>query len=203
VTTTNFIHTECIAVDATASRLFLLGQTVQLHFKVVQTTVAPVVPANSLDCGVGKRCGEEGRPKPCVGNPLSGHPGDSQWHIRLEPGSVRTNVSRVSAGFQLFYTTAFMGGVQGGVTSTVNKDTRKDKGEGVEDKGSRRLGKAERAAKVLSKGGLRCMVSHSQTSGNTDNVLCTSAPELFVDGTVNELVEVSIIHLIETFRKAK
>jgi hypothetical protein len=71
----------------------------------------------------------------------------------------------------------------------------------VEDKGSRRLGKAERAAKVLGEGGLGCMVSHSQTSGNTDNVLRTSAPEQFVDGTVNELVEVSIIHLIKTFRK--
>jgi hypothetical protein len=91
-----------------------------------------------------------------------------------------------------------MGRVQCHIRRTVYGHTTKNKKEGVGDKGSGRLAKAERASQNASKNALRNVVSDSQATSNTNNMLGASAPEWFGNLTSDELIQVPIIHLLET-----
>lgn len=88
-----------------------------------------------------------------------------------------------------------MVGVEGRVVDAVQRDAGKDEKECVRHEGGRVGGKAEGLAQVTRKDGLGSVVGHGQGGGDADNVLDTCAPPVLVDGAVQELVKVSVVHL--------
>jgi hypothetical protein len=88
-----------------------------------------------------------------------------------------------------------MSRVPGGIAGTVKGNTSEDKPKRMGDEGSGGLGETEWAPKITGKGCLRHVVGHSQGTRNADNVFGPSTPESLGHFTINELIEVSIVHL--------
>jgi hypothetical protein len=88
-----------------------------------------------------------------------------------------------------------------GVTGAVYRDARKNEEERVGDECGGRLREAERPTEETPKQVLGSVIRDGQGSGDTDDVLGAGAPEVLVDGTVDEFVEESVIHLQESSRK--
>ena len=88
-----------------------------------------------------------------------------------------------------------MSRVKGGIMRAIERHARKDKEERVQDKGGRMRSKGKGLAQVAGKDMLRRMIGDGQGCRNTDNVLRTGAPPVLIDGTSQELVKVSIVHL--------
>ena len=62
--------------------------------------------------------------------------------------------------------------------------------------GGRGLGKAQLLLEYLLKGGLGCVISQSEATGDTDDVLRASSPKLIVYFSADESVECPIVHLL-------
>jgi hypothetical protein len=180
----------------------LIGQTIQSLFVGAQAGIAPIIPTNSFDSGVSESGREEGRASPGVGHGRTGHLRDDWSDIGLEPSRARTDVGRIQTTLELIGTRAFFEvRIKCGVTGAVYRDARKNEEERVGDECGGRLREAERPTEVTPKQVLGSVIRDGQGSGDTDDVLGAGAPEVLVDGTVDEFVEESVIHLQESSRK--
>jgi hypothetical protein len=92
---------------------------------------------------------------------------------------------------------AFKVRVESSVTCNIQGYTAKDKQKRVRNESSRRLGKAEGTSQVLAKDILGYVVGDSKAGRNANNVLCASTPELTIDFAAEELIKVSIVHLLQ------
>ena len=73
-------------------KILLLGETIQLEFNIVQTAIAPIIPANALDRGVGESSGEERGREPSRGNSRAGELGNGGSNVGFEPRGVAANI---------------------------------------------------------------------------------------------------------------
>jgi len=177
--------------------LLLLGQTIETHLMIVEATVAPIIPANALDCRIGQSGGKERRPEPASSNGGSSNTSKRRGYIRLIPSRARAYRRAIGSFLDSFHTFAFQVGVKGSVAGDVERNARENEQKGVCDKGSGRLGKAKRTSEILAKKMLRSVVRHGKTGGNSDNMLRASSPERTIDFATKKGVEVSVIHLKE------
>ena len=167
-----------------------------------QAGIAPIIPTNSFDSGVSESGRKEGRASPGVGNGRTSNLRDDWSDIGLEPSRGSTDVGRIQTTLELIGTCAFfVVRIKCGVTGAVYRDTRKNEEERMCDEGGGRLREAERPTQVTPKQILGSVIRDCQGSGDTNDVLGAGAPEVLVDGTADEFVEESIIHLQESSRK--
>mmetsp|Transcript_15111 Transcript_15111/g.37839 ORF Transcript_15111/g.37839 Transcript_15111/m.37839 type:complete len:249 (-) Transcript_15111:11-757(-) len=173
------------------------GEAVDLHLKVVEARVAPVVPAHTLDGSVSEGGREEGRPKPAVGKAAGTDRGNGGSDVGLEPSGARADGRRVGARGELGVAVLILvEGAEVGVEAAVDRHAAKDEEEGVRNEGAGVLGKAEGRPEGLGEDGLRHVVGGGEASSHADDMLSASAPERLVDLTPNQLVEDAVVHLL-------
>jgi len=174
----------------------LLLETIELEFHIVQSAIAPIVPAHTLDGGIGESSGEKRGREPSGGNSRAGEFGNGGSNVGFKPGCVATNITAVSSLFELLHALALMEGVEGGISSHVQGHAGEDEEEGVSHEGGGSLGKADLLVKGLLEDGLGGVIGKGEATGDTDDMLRARTPEIFTDLTTEEAVEVSIIHLL-------
>ena len=76
------------------------------------------------------------------------------------------------------------------------EESEEDEEEGMSHEGGRSLGKADLLVEGLLEKGLGGVVGKCKATGNTDDVLRPCSPKLFAHFTIEEAVEVSIVHLL-------
>ena len=174
----------------------LLGETIELQFNIVQTAIAPIIPANTLDRGVGESSGEERGREPSRGNSRAGELGNGGSNVGFEPRGVAANIAAVSTLLELLHALALMERVEGGISGHVQGHAGKDEEEGMSHEGGGSLGEADLLVEGLLEKGLGGVVGQSKAASDPHDVLCAGSPKLFAHFAVEEAVEVSIVHLL-------
>ena len=182
--------------DAEDYSFHLLLETIELEFNTVQTAIAPIIPAHTLDGGIGESSGEERGREPSRGNSRAGELGNGGSNVWFEPRGIAANIAAVSTLLELLHALALMERVEGGISGHVEGHTGEDEEEGMSHEGGRSLGKADLLVEGLLEKGLGGVVGKCKATGNTDDVLRACSPKLFAHFTIEEAVEVSIVHLL-------
>lgn len=107
----------------------------------------------------------------------------------------RTDISGVKSTLELGIAFSFVGGIESCISGTIDGNSSKDKEESMSYKSGRALSEAKRSSEVFAEEMLASVISHCEARSNTDDVLSASTPEILINGSSNEGIEVTVVHL--------